>query len=71
MLAQLGAVLLLFEMGLHFSLEHLRKQAADILAFGPLQVALTTLALARLHRAKAHVRITFELRSASYRRAAN
>jgi CPA2 family monovalent cation:H+ antiporter-2 len=44
-LAQLGVVFLLFEIGLHFSLEHLRKQAADIFAFGPLQVALATLAL--------------------------
>ena len=44
-LAQLGVIFLLFEDGLHFSLEHLRKQAADIFAFGPLQVALSTLAL--------------------------
>jgi K+:H+ antiporter len=44
-LAQLGVVFLLFEIGLHFSLGHLRKQAADIFAFGPLQVALATLAL--------------------------
>ncbi len=44
-LAQLGVIFLLFEDGLHFSLQHLRKQAADIFAFGPLQVALSTLAL--------------------------
>jgi CPA2 family monovalent cation:H+ antiporter-2 len=44
-LAQLGVVLLLFDIGLHFSIERLRKQAADIFAFGPVQVLASTLLL--------------------------
>ena len=42
LLAELGVVFLLFDIGLHFSLSHLRKQAADIFGFGPLQVLFGT-----------------------------
>jgi CPA2 family monovalent cation:H+ antiporter-2 len=44
-LAQLGVALLLFDIGLHFSVERLRKQAADIFAFGPVQVLASTVLL--------------------------
>ncbi|WP_395666675.1 cation:proton antiporter [Methylocella sp.] len=45
LLAELGVVFLLFDIGLHFSLRHIREQAADIFGFGPVQVALGALAL--------------------------
>lgn len=44
-LAQVGVVLLLFDVGLHFSIEHVRKHAADIFAFGPVQVLASTILL--------------------------
>jgi CPA2 family monovalent cation:H+ antiporter-2 len=37
-LAELGVVFLLFDIGLHFSLGHIRTQARDIFGFGPVQV---------------------------------
>ncbi len=37
-LAELGVVFLLFDIGLHFSLGHVRAQAGDIFGFGPVQV---------------------------------
>jgi Kef-type K+ transport system membrane component KefB len=45
-LAQLGVVFLLFDIGLHFSLSHIREQARDIFGFGPLQVLFGTAVLA-------------------------
>ena len=45
-LAELGVVFLLFDIGLHFSLTHVREQARDIFGFGPLQVVFGTLVLA-------------------------
>lgn len=39
LLAELGVVFLLFDIGLHFSVSHVRREAGDIFAFGPLQVA--------------------------------
>ena len=45
-LAELGVVFLLFDIGLHFSLAHVREQAKDIFGFGPLQVVFGTLVLA-------------------------
>ena len=47
-LAELGVVLLLFDIGLHFSLKHIRAQARDIFAFGPVQVLGGALALGLL-----------------------
>ena len=44
-LAELGVVFLLFDIGLHFSLGHIREQARDIFGFGPVQVLAGTLAL--------------------------
>ena len=44
-LEQLGVVFLLFDIGLHFSLSHVRAQARDIFGFGPVQVLAGTLAL--------------------------
>jgi len=44
-LAELGVVFLLFDIGLHFSLKHIREQARDIFGFGPVQVLAGTLAL--------------------------
>ena len=44
-LADLGVVFLLFDIGLHFSLGHIRMQARDIFAFGPVQVLFGTAAL--------------------------
>ena len=38
LLAELGVVFLLFDVGLHFSLKHMRERASDIFAFGPVQV---------------------------------
>ncbi len=44
-LAELGVVFLLFDVGLHFSLKHVRERASDIFAFGPVQVLFATLLL--------------------------
>jgi Kef-type K+ transport system membrane component KefB len=44
-LAELGVMFLLFEVGLHFSFGQVRKQASDIFAFGPFQVLFATIAL--------------------------
>jgi CPA2 family monovalent cation:H+ antiporter-2 len=44
-LAELGVVFLLFDVGLHFSLKHMRERASDIFAFGPVQVLIATLVL--------------------------
>ena len=38
LLAELGVVFLLFDIGLHFSLRHIWEARRDILGFGPLQV---------------------------------
>lgn len=50
LLAELGVVLLLFDIGLHFSLRHIWDSRRDILGFGPLQMisctALISLVLA-------------------------
>ena len=43
LLAELGVVFLLFDIGLHFSVAHVRRQAADIFGFGPLQIGASTL----------------------------
>ncbi|MDX1656284.1 MAG: cation:proton antiporter [Candidatus Competibacteraceae bacterium] len=48
LLAELGVVFLLFDIGLHFSLNHLWEARRDILGFGPLQMVLCTLALGGL-----------------------
>lgn len=48
LLAELGVVFLLFDIGLHFSLAHIWEARRDILGFGPLQVGLCTLAFAGL-----------------------
>jgi monovalent cation:proton antiporter-2 (CPA2) family protein len=42
LLAELGVVFLLFDIGLHFSLARLRESRRDILGLGPLQVVLCT-----------------------------
>jgi CPA2 family monovalent cation:H+ antiporter-2 len=42
LLAELGVVFLLFDIGLHFSTAHVRHEAADIFGFGPLQVSAST-----------------------------
>ena len=42
LLAELGVVFLLFDIGLHFSLAHVREQARDIFGFGPVQVLAGT-----------------------------
>ena len=42
-LAQLGVVFLLFDLGLHFSWRDIRQRAADIFAFGPVQILACTL----------------------------
>jgi len=47
-LAELGVVFLLFDVGLHFSPQHVREQASDIFGFGPVQVAFGTLGLGGL-----------------------
>jgi CPA2 family monovalent cation:H+ antiporter-2 len=44
-LAELGVVFLLFDIGLHFSIDHIRKQASDIFAFGPTQVLFATIVI--------------------------
>lgn len=46
LLAELGVVFLLFDIGLHFSLAHIWDSRKDILGLGPLQVALCTAAFA-------------------------
>lgn len=46
LLAELGVVFLLFDIGLHFSLSHIWDARRDILLFGPLQVGLCTLVIA-------------------------
>jgi CPA2 family monovalent cation:H+ antiporter-2 len=43
--AELGIVFLLFEIGLHFSLKHIKEQTSDIFSFGPLQVLFATVVL--------------------------
>lgn len=43
LLAELGVVFLLFDIGLHFSTAHVRREAADIFGFGPLQVGASTI----------------------------
>ncbi len=45
LLANLGVVFLLFDIGLHFSIEHVKAQAKDIFAFGPVQVLFATASL--------------------------
>lgn len=45
LLAELGVVFLLFDIGLHFSISHVCEQAADIFGFGSLQVAVASAAL--------------------------
>jgi CPA2 family monovalent cation:H+ antiporter-2 len=45
LLAELGVVFLLFDIGLHFSIAQVRQEAADIFGFGPLQVAASALLL--------------------------
>jgi Kef-type K+ transport systems, membrane components len=42
MLAELGLIFLLFEIGLNFPLKNIREQAANIFAFGPIQVLFGT-----------------------------
>jgi CPA2 family monovalent cation:H+ antiporter-2 len=44
-LAELGVVFLLFDIGLHFSLVRIRDQARDIFGFGPVQVLFGTVGL--------------------------
>ncbi|MFA6115253.1 MAG: cation:proton antiporter [Sphingomonas sp.] len=46
LLAELGVVFLLFDIGLHFSTAHIRREAGDIFGFGPLQVGASTLLIA-------------------------
>ncbi len=48
LLAELGVVFLLFDIGLHFSLAHLWNARRDILGLGPLQVVLSTAGFAAL-----------------------
>jgi CPA2 family monovalent cation:H+ antiporter-2 len=50
LLANLGVVFLLFDIGLHFSLSHIRNQASDIFGFGPLQVVFGTVLLGTFAR---------------------
>lgn len=46
LLAELGVVFLLFDIGLHFSTAHIRREAGDIFGFGPLQVSASALLIA-------------------------
>ncbi|GJL54950.1 MAG: potassium transporter [Nitrospirales bacterium] len=46
LLAELGVVFLLFDIGLHFSLEHIWDARREILGLGPMQVIFCTVALA-------------------------
>ena len=48
LLAELGVVFLLFDIGLHFSLAHIWSSRRDILGLGPIQVIFCTSALAGL-----------------------
>jgi CPA2 family monovalent cation:H+ antiporter-2 len=48
LLAELGVVFLLFDIGLHFSLAHIWEARRDILVFGPIQVGTCTIAFAAL-----------------------
>jgi CPA2 family monovalent cation:H+ antiporter-2 len=45
LLAELGVVFLLFDIGLHFSLRHIWEARQDILGLGPVQVCLCTVVL--------------------------
>lgn len=45
LLAELGVIFLLFDVGLHFSLRHVRQQLVDVVGLGPLQVLCGTLGL--------------------------
>src|SRR3954452_8392885 len=45
LLAELGGVFLLFDIGLHFSIAHVRQEAGDIFGFGPLQIAASAMLL--------------------------
>jgi CPA2 family monovalent cation:H+ antiporter-2 len=45
LLAELGVVFLLFDIGLRFALERVRRQASDIFAFGSVQVLFATAAI--------------------------
>jgi len=48
LLAELGVVFLLFDIGMHFSLRHIWDARKDILVLGPLQILLCTAAFASL-----------------------
>ena len=48
LLAELGVVFLLFDIGLHFSLAHIWDARRDILGFGPLQFVLCMISLSLL-----------------------
>jgi monovalent cation:proton antiporter-2 (CPA2) family protein len=48
LLAELGVVFLLFDIGLHFSLSYIWDARRDILGFGPIQVGLCTVAFGML-----------------------
>ena len=48
LLADLGVVFLLFDIGLHFSLPHIWNARRDMLGLGPLQVGLCAIGLAVL-----------------------
>jgi len=48
LLAELGVVFLLFDIGLHFSLRHIWDSRRDILGLGPLQMILCTAVLAMI-----------------------
>ncbi len=48
LMAELGVVFLLFDIGLHFSLEHIWDARREILGLGPIQVLFCTVALAGL-----------------------
>jgi len=48
LLAELGVVFLLFDIGLHFSLGHIWDARKDILGLGPLQIIFCTVAFALL-----------------------
>jgi CPA2 family monovalent cation:H+ antiporter-2 len=43
LLAELGVVFLLFDIGLHFSTGHVKREAGNIFGFGPLQVSASTI----------------------------
>jgi monovalent cation:proton antiporter-2 (CPA2) family protein len=54
LLAELGVVFLLFDIGLHFSLARLRDSRRDFLGLGPLQVGLCTAVFTALALAAGH-----------------